>query len=76
MKPKTTSEDESLKKLLEAAKKYCDVSITYKTINEDVVLDGNTLVSWLSIDESGNYYKDDNEFKKQATEFVKNYLKT
>ena len=75
VKPKTTSEDESLKKLLEAAKKYCDVSITYKTINEDVVLDGNTLVSWLSIDESGNYYKDDNEFKKQATEFVKKLSK-
>ena len=37
----------------------------------DVVLDGNTLMTWLSIDESGNYYYNEDEFKKQATTFVK-----
>lgn len=71
IKPQITSKDESLKKLLEAAKKYCQTSITYQTTTGDVTLDGNTLITWLSIDESGNYYKDDNEFKKQATAFVK-----
>lgn len=71
VEPKMTSDNESLKNLLDAAKKYCQASITYKTTTDDVILDGNTLMTWLSIDENGHYYKDDNEFKKQATEFVK-----
>lgn len=69
--PDVTANDEKLQNLLTAAKKYCNASITYKTVGDDVVLDGNTLMSWLSIDESGNYYKDNDEFKKQATAFVK-----
>ena len=69
--PKVTADDEKLKKLYEAAQKYCHASITYQTTKGDVVLDGNTLMTWLSIDESGNYYYNEDEFKKQATAFVK-----
>ena len=38
------------------------------------MLDGNDLIQWLSIDEKGNYYYDEDEFKKQATAFVKDTL--
>jgi len=68
--PKVTSQDESLTRLLEAAKKYANASITYKTISGNVVLDGSTIMSWLSIDESGNYYRDEKTFQEKATEFV------
>ncbi|MFR7589873.1 MAG: L,D-transpeptidase family protein [Longibaculum sp.] len=70
-KPQITSQDKGLNQLLKAANQYCNASITYKTTKDDVTLDGKTLMTWLSIDESGNYYKDDEEFQKQATQFVK-----
>ncbi|MFR6666469.1 MAG: L,D-transpeptidase family protein, partial [Thomasclavelia spiroformis] len=41
----------------------------------DVVLDGNELITWLSIDETGKYYRDDSVFKKKATEFVSSLAK-
>lgn len=73
--PKITSEDKDLNLLYEAAKTYADVSITYQTTSGDVVLDGNTLIGWLSQDEEGQYYRDDDEFKKKATEFVSELAK-
>lgn len=71
VEPKITADDDKLKELLEIAQKYCQASITYQTTSGDIVLDGNTLMSWLSIDESGHYYYSEDEFKKQATDFVK-----
>ena len=69
--PKVTDDDEKLKKLYEAAQKYCHASITYQTTKGDVVLDGNTLMTWLSIDESGNYYYNEDEFKNKQQLLLK-----
>lgn len=72
--PQLTSQDEKITNLEKLAKEYCDAKITYKTISGNVVLDGNDLIQWLSVDEKGNYYYDEDEFKNQATKFVKNTL--
>lgn len=72
--PKLTSQDKIITNLEKLAKEYCDAKITYKTVSGNVVLDGNDLIQWLSIDEKGNYYYDEDEFKKQATAFVKDTL--
>lgn len=73
--PKVTAEDEKLKNLLDASKKYANASITYKTISGHVVLDGSTIMSWLSIDESGKYYRDEKTFKEKASQFVSDLAK-
>lgn len=73
--PEITSKDKKLNNLLEASKKYANASITYQTTSGDVVLDGNTIMSWLSIDESGQYYRDEKTFKENATKFVKGLAK-
>ncbi|WP_050638419.1 L,D-transpeptidase family protein [Candidatus Stoquefichus sp. SB1] len=73
--PKVLSTDQKLQKLCELAKQYCNASITYQTTTGDVVLDGNTLIEWISIDEKGNYYYSEEEFKKQANAFVKELAK-
>lgn len=73
--PKITAKDEKLNNLLEASKKYANASITYKTISGNVVLDGSTIMSWLSIDESGKYYRDEKTFKEKASAFVKDLSK-
>lgn len=70
IEPGVKASDASIQNLLEAAKKYASAVITYNTNSGDVVLDGNTLITWLSIDESGNYYRDDDVFKDKVTSFV------
>jgi len=73
--PKVLSTDKSLVSLLENAKKHCNASITYDTIYGKVTLDGNNIIKWLSQKENGEYYKDDDKFKKEATAFVKELAK-
>lgn len=70
VQPAVKSDDASLNSLYNAAKQYASAVITYNTSSGDVVLDGSTLVTWLSIDESGNYYRDDKVFKEKVTSFV------
>lgn len=73
--PKITSENKKLNNLLTSAKKYVNASITYKTTSGQVVLDGNDLIKWLSVDNNGQYYKDDEVFKTKAKKFVKDLAK-
>ncbi|MCD7840443.1 MAG: L,D-transpeptidase family protein [Erysipelotrichaceae bacterium] len=68
--PELTADDEIITNLYEVATQYCNASITYSTISGDVTLDGNNIIEWLSIDESGNYYYDEEAFKTCASEFV------
>lgn len=75
VEPALKASDAKIQQLYEAAKQYASAVITYKTNSGDVVLDGNTLITWLSIDESGNYYRDDDVFKEKATEFVSSLAK-
>lgn len=75
VEPALKSGDAKIQQLYDAAKKYASAVITYNTKFGDVVLDGSTLITWLSIDESGNYYRDDEVFKEKATEFVSSLAK-
>ena len=75
LEPSLKAEDAKVQQLYEAAKQYASAVITYKTKSGDVILDGNTLLSWLSVDESGKYYRDDDVFKEKATEFVSSLAK-
>ena len=72
--PELTSEDKIITDLQTLAKEYCNAQITYQTTSGNVVLDGNDIIQWLSIDEKGNYYYDEDEFKTQATKFVEEEL--
>lgn len=75
IEPEIKASDAIIQQQCQAFNQYAGIVITYKTRSGDVVLDGNELVSWLSIDENGNYYRDDNVFKKKATEFVSELAK-
>lgn len=75
LEPSLKANDTKVQQLYEAAKQYASAVITYKTKSGDVILDGNTLLSWLSVDESGKYYRDDDVFKEKATEFVSSLAK-
>ena len=73
--PKITSEDKQLNNLLDVASQYANVDITYDTVEGKVTLDGNEVMKWLSLNDDGEYYKDDKVFEEKATEFVKNLAK-
>ncbi|MFQ6794299.1 MAG: L,D-transpeptidase family protein [Thomasclavelia sp.] len=75
VEPGVKASDASIQQYLEAAKTYASAAITYNTKSGDVVLDGSTLITWLSIDANGNYYRDDAVFKEKATEFVSSLAK-
>lgn len=75
VQPGVKATDASIQQLYEAATNYASASITYNTRSGDVVLDGSTLITWLSIDENGNYYRDDAVFKEKATDFVSDLAK-
>ncbi|MCD7894027.1 MAG: L,D-transpeptidase/peptidoglycan binding protein [Erysipelotrichaceae bacterium] len=68
--PQLTASDEIITNLYELANQYCNATITYSTISGDVTLDGDDILEWLSIDESGNYYYDEDEYTACAKEFV------
>lgn len=75
VEPNVKASDELIQQQCQAANQYASAIITYKTRSGDVVLDGNELITWLSIDETGKYYRDDSVFKKKATEFVSSLAK-
>lgn len=68
--PELTANDEIITNLYDLATTYCNASITYSTISGSVTLDGGDIIEWLSIDESGNYYYDEDAFSEAASEFV------
>ena len=73
--PEISSDDQNLKHLLELANQYCQAKITYQTVDGNITLDGEDLIQWLSIDEKGQYYYSEEEFKKNAEKFVKSLAK-
>ena len=57
---------------LKAANEYCLSAITYTTPKgKEIVLDGSTLITWLSKQDDGSYTKDESVFKEKLTSFVK-----
>lgn len=47
-----------------------NASVTYKLPKGDEVLDGNTLRTWLLVDEQGHFGKDDTVFEERLIEYV------
>ncbi|MEY8392876.1 L,D-transpeptidase family protein [Lachnospiraceae bacterium 45-W7] len=48
-KPKRTSESKKLKKLVKLMNKYAGTSVTYQFGEKEVVLDGETISQWISV---------------------------
>ncbi len=70
--PKVSSDDKSLKAEASQLNKLTASSITYQLPSGDQVLDGNTLREWLSIDDNGNYSKDEDTWNQHIREYVQN----
>ena len=51
MQPAVTSEDPKLQEKLQVTEKYKNMSITYEIEGSEQVLDGQTILSWLTIDD-------------------------
>ena len=51
MQPAVTSEDPKLQEKLQVTEKYKNMSITYETEGSEQVLDGQTILSWLTIND-------------------------
>lgn len=71
LEPEITKEDEQLHTQLDQLNELAKVSVTYTLPDGEKVLDGETIVSWLDVDEDGNYVKDDEKFDEEITAFVK-----
>ncbi len=69
--PSRTSEDEELTALRDSLNETISASITYTLpTDEEKVLDADTLVTWLAVDESGNYYYDEENWNTNLGFFV------
>ncbi len=72
VKPQVYKDDQDLNNRLKEAKEYCLSKITYTTPKgKEIVLDGSTLITWLSKQDDGSYTKDESVFKEKLTAFVK-----
>lgn len=72
VKPQVYKDDQDLNNQLKAANEYCLSAITYTTPKgKEIVLDGSTLITWLSKQDDGSYTKDESVFKEKLTAFVK-----
>lgn len=72
-KAEITKDNPALVSKVAAAKKYASAKITYETPKGKVfVLDGKTLVNWLTKDEKGNWVRNDKVWAQKALSYVKN----
>lgn len=72
IRPGITQEDESLSSQAEQLNELTASSITYQLPSGEQVLDGTTLKEWLSVDETGNYSKDEEAWNQHIAEYVAN----
>lgn len=72
IRPGVTQEDEGLNSQAEQLNELTASSITYQLPTGEQVLDGTTLKEWLSVDENGNYSKDDEAWNQHIAEYVAN----
>lgn len=70
-KPEITKEDETLHKQVEQLNTLAKVKVTYTLPNGEKVLSGEEIVSWLEVDEEGNYVKNEALFEEKISEYVK-----
>lgn len=73
--PQVTKESEALVKECKQLNELAAVTVTYQLPKGELVLDGNDLRKWLSVDKKGNYYNDAEKFDKNLNKFVKKLAK-
>ena len=72
MSAEVTRDDPALIETVEAYNNMANTRITYTFGDETVVLDGDTIKSWLTFDEKGELVQDDWSFRQRVWEFVEN----
>lgn len=71
--PKVRKDDETLNRQRDQLNDLVKVTITYQLpYGKEKVLDGEELKTWLTMDEEGNYSRDDEKFDKKLKQFVEN----
>lgn len=70
LQPQVRSDSEQLAAEQGELNALVNASVTYQLPGGEEVLDGNTLRSWLQVDEQGHYVKDEEIFRERLTEYV------
>lgn len=70
IRPQKIQTDEALVSQAAQLNELTASSITYQLPSGEQVLDGSTLKDWLSVDENGNYSKDEAVWNQHITEYV------
>lgn len=69
--PEVTSDDPVLNDNAEVLNKEANFNITYNLADGSTkVIDKDVLLTWMSTDETGRYYRDEEVFKEKITAFV------
>lgn len=72
--PKVKEEDDVFQDALDTLNKYTQMKITYQAEGrDDVVLDGETISTWLSVDDDFNVSVDDEALSSYVKAMAKNY---
>ena len=72
--PKVKEEDDVFQDALDTLNKYTQMKITYQAEGkDDVVLDGETISTWLSVDDDFNVSVDDEALSAYVKAMAKNY---
>ena len=70
LSPSVTQEDAALNQQVQELNTLISSSITYILPAGNQILNGETLITWLSRDENGNYYKDDTVWNQKIAQYV------
>ncbi len=69
--PTIFQDNQKLHETADSLEELCGASITYNLPDgSKKTLDGNTLRTWLSTDENGSYYKDDEDWEANLEDYV------
>jgi|GEM_PF-1732509 len=70
-RPTVHADDENLNSEVDVLNGLIGIQVVYNLPKgKTKVLDGDTLVKWLSIDDEGNYYKDTNRWNRKLKKYV------
>ncbi len=73
VQPKVTADDPSLQEKMEVVQKYRDMTITYEIDGYDEVLEGDTIMSWITINEDLTVDVDENMLAVYAQKLASTY---
>ena len=74
--PSVRSDDEHLNEVAASGNAVCNFSVTYQVPAGEETISGATVKDWLSQDENGFYYIDDDTLMTKCSEYVANLAST